>query len=295
MRGGEGKLWISVALYTVAPLAVFYVRSHFADEVAMRHLKVPVASHLVVVLPSRLHNVLPIRARDAHLAQHRRELLLSEVAEGTSVRLPGQRRRALDDLHAPIRGVVGALSLLTVHVPPTVRVALLVVRGGHDLRVLHLEEPVRVLQREPRALEEEAVLHAALMLQLVVAAQALVQVPHAQGHGSAREAVDVLRRNAIGTGSILQSIAAADVLLVDVVHERSDPRIGRGIPEAAGAHCHAAAEHGPEPGGDDTDEHLQGHVGLATLEKDAAPRDFLKRLRERQLKVLHLLEGDAAS
>lgn len=70
----------------------------------------------------------------------------------------------------------------TVGVPNVVHVLLLELLPRHDLGELGLEETDRVLHRQARALEIEPVLLPALVAELVVLLDALVQPAHAQRH-----------------------------------------------------------------------------------------------------------------
>lgn len=122
-------------------------------------------------------------------------------------------RCAHDNLHAAVRSVVCAFALLAVIVAHIVRIAFVELRvgkntkvraqstqsgasifpisrhlvGGHGFGKLATPEEHGVFQGQANALEEEAILQASSMLQVVLRLQRLLHGAHAQREGLRRQ------------------------------------------------------------------------------------------------------------
>ena len=89
------------------------------------------------------------------------------------MRVAWARGGAHDDFHARVRRVVGALALFSVRVANVVQVLLVEGFHRHHFGKLSLEEAYAVFHAQASPLEEEPVLLAAVVLQLVVFLQLL--------------------------------------------------------------------------------------------------------------------------
>lgn len=164
-----------------------------------------------------------------------------------------------DELSAAPGGVVGPLAFAAVVESDAVSVLLVELVGADvGLGELGLPKGESVLEGETDAFEEETVGDPPAVLEVMVGAELVVHVLHAQGEGGAREGVQLARVNGTVHGAleeVLALVGAVKVLeegpnpLVLADRERGLARLDKALGEMAAEPRH---QHGDNVGlGDD--------------------------------------------
>lgn len=182
-------------------------------------------------------------------------------------------------LHLPEWGVIGSLAFLAVIVSDIVGVVLLELVVIDLGREGALPEGEGLLEGQSDGLEEEAVLLAAVVLQMVLLAELPVEMLHAERE-MRRGLVDVGGREDAFDEAFGGVDGRGGVGGLDEVEERKDTVVTEGGQLLGGA-LHLRLELLLEAVGDDGEGLGLGDEGVAAVQEDAAPAD----------QVGHHLEG----
>ena len=190
------------------------------------------------------------------------------------------RRCPHDDPHAGVGRIVFASALFAVHVAEAVAVLLKKLVAGHDLSEHAFPEDQGLVEIQPGALEEEAVLEPAPVLQLVVPPQPGVQLTHAQRHVPISRLLHPVGGESLG-GLGAEVLLGADP--VEVPHHPTHAGVLLQQTHSPGGLGQSSRQTRAEPGHDGRDEAVQRHVGEAAQDQHLAGGHQGQRLGEGHL------------
>mmetsp|Transcript_6121 Transcript_6121/g.13227 ORF Transcript_6121/g.13227 Transcript_6121/m.13227 type:complete len:282 (-) Transcript_6121:667-1512(-) len=207
--------------------------------------------------------------------EHLGDLLDRRMLVGTAVVFVGVRGVAVDDLRARVRGIGLAFSFLSVHV--TKIVGILLVEILTDKHAFEIRKGV--IQGQSRSLQEQTVLQASPVLQVLFFSEGHLQLRHAQRH--------VLQMGRDVVGGQLEAVfgSVAAVILLLGVHRGNVLQKARGSLERRSGwdgtqECQLPREIGAKPGRHQVEQFGFRDVGLARLDKDLSVLDQIQCLRK---------------